>query len=159
MRFTLRLPEDTQATFAARLRPRIRKNTYDAQSDTVTVSEDRAAAISQVAEHYKALFGNDPELQPLREAYAMKNDTVPDAQHRRALAAFFWWSAWAAGTERPTDAVVSSTGPVSIRAGSEPMLAKARMRARGFSPAACPAFSLPIRIAAAPSTMPEELPA
>ena len=29
---------------------------------------------------------------------------------------------------------VTSTGPVSISAGSEPILAKARMRARGFRP-------------------------
>jgi nitric oxide reductase subunit B len=34
----------------------------------------------------------------------MKNDTVPDAAHRRALTAFFWWTAWAAGTERPRKA-------------------------------------------------------
>ena len=31
----------------------------------------------------------------------MRNDTVPDAEHRRALAAFFFWTAWAAVTERP----------------------------------------------------------
>jgi hypothetical protein len=42
--------------------------------------------------------------------------------------------------------------------GSEPMLANWRMRARGFSPAAVPAFLLPMRTAAAPSTMPDELP-
>src|SRR5690606_25685071 len=42
-----------------------------------------------------------PYTAELREAYAMKNNTVPDAEHRRALTAFFWWTAWAAGTERP----------------------------------------------------------
>lgn len=31
----------------------------------------------------------------------MKNDTVPDAEFRRALTAFFWWTAWATVTERP----------------------------------------------------------
>ena len=31
--------------------------------------------------------------------------------------------------------LVTSTGPVSMIAGSEPILAKARMRARGFRPA------------------------
>ncbi len=36
-------------------------------------------AISNVAAHYESLFGNDPASQKLREAYAMKNDTVPDA--------------------------------------------------------------------------------
>src|SRR5262245_32160819 len=54
---------------------------------------------------------------------------------------------------------VTSTGPVSISAGSEPILAKARILARGLSLAARPAARLPISTAAAPSTKPEELPA
>src|SRR5450759_493908 len=53
---------------------------------------------------------------------------------------------------------VTGIGPVSMIAGSEPTLAKALMRARGFKPAALPAALLPISTAAAPSTMPEELP-
>jgi nitric oxide reductase subunit B len=57
-----------------------------------------------VAAHYESLFGNDPATAELREAYAMKEGTVPDAAHRRALSAFFWWTAWAAGTERPAAA-------------------------------------------------------
>jgi nitric oxide reductase subunit B len=115
------LPEDTQATFAARLRPRIRKNTYDAQSDTITISEDRAAAISQVAAHYEALFGNDPNLQPLRKAYAMKNDTVLAGEHRAALSAFIWWSAWSAVTERPgKDITYTNNWPHDSLVGNEP---------------------------------------
>ena len=50
---------------------------------------------------YRSLFGNDPATAERGEAYAMKNDTVPDAEHRRALTAFFWWTAWATVTERP----------------------------------------------------------
>jgi nitric oxide reductase subunit B len=72
-------------------------------------------ALSNVASHYESLFGNDPANASLREAYAMKNDTVPDASHRRALTAFFWWTAWAAGTERPRetgDAMVPSKAGV-----------------------------------------------
>ncbi len=55
--------------------------------------------------------------------------------------------------------LVTSIGPVSIIAGSEPILAKALIRARGLSPAFAPAPLLPISTAAAPSTMPDELPA
>src|SRR5688500_11118975 len=90
-----------QAAFAAQLRPRIRTNTYDANTRTVTVSVDRAAALMQVARHYTSLFGNDPALLDLRKAYAMKNDTVVEAEHRQALTAFIWWSAWSAVTNRP----------------------------------------------------------
>ena len=52
-----------------------------------------------------SLFGNDPATFELREAYAMKNDTGPDPEHRRVLLAFFWWTAWAAATERPDSPV------------------------------------------------------
>mgnify|MGYP000950777950 CR=1 FL=1 len=62
---------------------------------------DRAAAIPLVAAHYESLFGDDPATMDLRDAYAMKNGTVPDAANRQALSAFFWWTAWAAVTERP----------------------------------------------------------
>ena len=54
---------------------------------------------------------------------------------------------------------VTSIGPVSMIAGSEPILANARMRARGLRPVFVPASLLPISTAAAPSTMPDELPA
>ena len=110
------LPEEQQAALRSRLKQVMRTNTYDAATGTITLPDDRALALSNVAAHYESLFGNDPATATLREAYAMKNDTVPDAAHRRALTAFFWWTAWAAGTERPRepgDAMVpSKTGVV-----------------------------------------------
>ena len=98
------LPAETQAALRGRLEETMRRNTYDAATKTITVDSDRALAISNVAAHYVSLFGNDPASAELREAYAMKNDTVPDAEHRRALTAFFWWTSWAAATERPREA-------------------------------------------------------
>jgi nitric oxide reductase subunit B len=95
------LPADQQAALAARIRPLIRANTFDALTGTITVSTDRAAAIHEVAAHYASLFGDDPATLELRKAYAMKNGTVADAQHRVALGAFIWWSSWSAVTERP----------------------------------------------------------
>src|SRR5690606_26731936 len=98
------LPEEQQAALRGRLKQEMRRNTHDAGTGTITLSRDRVAAVSNVAAHYESLFGNDPATAELREAYAMKDDTVPDAAHRRALTAFFWWTAWAAGTERPREA-------------------------------------------------------
>jgi nitric oxide reductase subunit B len=95
------LGADDQAAAVARLTPRIRQNTYDKATDTITVGNDRAAAMGAVAAHYVALFGDDAALHDLRKAYAMKEGTVLDADHRRALTGFIWWSAWAATTERP----------------------------------------------------------
>ena len=54
---------------------------------------------------------------------------------------------------------VTGTGPVSMIVGSVPILAVARIRARGLRPWRTPKSRLPISTAAAPSTMPEELPA
>lgn len=109
------LPEEQQAALRARLKQVMRTNTYDPATGTITLPDDRALALSNVAAHYESLFGNDPATAKLREAYAMKNETVPDAAHRRALTAFFWWTAWAAGTERPREA---GDGMVPSKAGA-----------------------------------------
>jgi nitric oxide reductase subunit B len=95
------LSEDQQAALAAQLRPKLRTNTFDPGTQRITITPERAAAIAEVKQHYVSLFGNDPASQPLRKAYAMKNDTIVDADKREALTAFIWWSSWAAVTERP----------------------------------------------------------
>ena len=95
------LPAEQRAALQGRLETRIRENTYDPATNTIVIDADRAAAIDTVAAHYVSLFSADPATAELREAYAMKNDTVPSAEGRRALTAFFWWTAWAAATNRP----------------------------------------------------------
>ncbi len=95
------LDEATRESLAARLRVELRKNTYDAAAGTVTVSGDRAIAIGNVAAHYISLFGNDPATAKLRSDYAMRDGTVDTLEHREKLTAFFFWSSWAAVTDRP----------------------------------------------------------
>jgi len=95
------LDDGEKAKAQAAVKPMIRTNTFDAAKNEIVVSDMRAQAISMVAAHYESVFSNDPATRELREAYAMKNDTVPDAAKRRAMTAFFFWTAWAAGTDRP----------------------------------------------------------
>ena len=102
------LDAERQAALVARIRPELRHNTYDAASDTITVSPLRAQAMSVVAAHYMSLFSNDPATAELRETYAMRDDTVADMEHRRAVTAFFWWTSWATAAERP-DSTISYT--------------------------------------------------
>ncbi len=90
-----------QERLKARLREELRKNTYDADTGVITISNDRAIAVANVASHYLSLFGNDPATQKLREAYAMRDNSVDTVEHRDQLGAFFFWTAWAAVTERP----------------------------------------------------------
>ncbi len=94
-----------KARVQADVQPIMRTNTYDATSDEIVVSDERAQAITQVAAHYESLFSNDPATHDLRVGYAMREDTVPDAQHRHVLTAFFFWSAWATATNRPGEAM------------------------------------------------------
>ncbi len=97
------LDEAGQARINARIKPEMRTNTYDPATGDITVSNARAEAISQVASHYMSVFSNDPATADLRETYAMKNNTVPDAENRRALTAFFFWTSWAASTNRSVE--------------------------------------------------------
>ena len=110
-----------QAALQATLQEELRTNTYDAGSGTVTVSALRARAIGAVQDHYLGLFGADPGLADLREAYAMPTDTVPDTAHRQDLTAFFFWAAWACVTERPGhDYTYTNNWPPDALVGNRP---------------------------------------
>ncbi len=91
------------------LKDEMRRNTYDQASGTVTVSRARAQAIREVANHYDGLFGNGASLDKLREQYAMAEGIVSDRADRQALNAFFFWTAWAATTDRPGEDHLSYT--------------------------------------------------
>jgi len=110
-----------QAELTARMRPELRRNTYDAATQNIRVSPLRAAAMEAVAAHYESLFSNDPATADLRETYAMRDNTVGDMEHRRQLAAFVWWTAWATTAERP-DSTISYTQnwPYEPLAGNAP---------------------------------------
>ncbi len=115
------LNNEQKAALEGRLRAHMRENTYDPQTGTITLSAARAAAIAAVSTHYESLFGNDPETADLREAYAMKNGTVPDPEHRRVLSAFFWWTAWSAVTERPDSTITyTNNWPSEPLVGNRP---------------------------------------
>jgi nitric oxide reductase subunit B len=118
------LSHEQQAALRGRLESRIRTNTYDTETQTITIDRDRASAVKVVAQQYDRLFGSDASAHDLREAYAMRNDTVPDAANRQALAAFVWWTAWAASTNRPgTSITYTNNWP------GEPLMAIVRRRA------------------------------
>jgi nitric oxide reductase subunit B len=91
------------------LKEEMRRNTYDEASGTVTVSRERAQAIREVVDHYDGLFGTNASLDKLREQYAMVEGIVSDRADRQALNAFFFWTAWAATTDRPGEDNLSYT--------------------------------------------------
>ena len=89
------------ASVDARVKADMRRNTYDEASRTLTVSNERLVAIMQTESHSRGLFGNEPALDSLRDKYAMTANTLPRDDDRRVLSAFFFWSSWAATTNRP----------------------------------------------------------
>ena len=91
------------------LKDEMRRNTYDTIDSRITVSPERGQAIRAVESHYEGLFGTDPALDKLRDQYAMTTGILPSADDRKALSAFFFWSAWAATTDRPDEPGVSYT--------------------------------------------------
>ncbi len=111
-----------KAKTEASVKPQIRNNTYDAAKNELVVSNQRAQAISTVAAHYESLFSNDPATHQLRIDYAMRENTVPDADNRRAMTAFFFWTAWAAGTDRPgaSNRTYTNNWPYEPLIGNQP---------------------------------------
>jgi nitric oxide reductase subunit B len=110
-----------KARIQAELEPEARRNDYDPTTSTLTLSTERAAAVAQVVAHYVSLFGTGADTAALRESFAMKNATVDTDENRRKLAAFVFWTAWAAAAERPgSEASYTNNWPYEPLVGNAP---------------------------------------
>lgn len=89
------LNTEGQAALQARLKAAIRTNTYDASTNRVTLSADRVTAYKRLANYYAEVFSQG------RKEYAIPKGALVNTAKQQQLAAFFWWSAWATGTQRP----------------------------------------------------------
>jgi len=89
------LSEQQQRTVAAAVVAEIHTNRYDPATKTLTLTPAQAWALRRIRSHWETELGQgDPR-------YGFLPDTVPTAEQRRKLADFFFWTAWAAGTDRP----------------------------------------------------------
>ncbi len=86
---------DQQAILKARLIREIRTNTYDPNQHRIVIDADRAVAFTQLSAYYADVFGSG------RAEYAISRGALTNVAKQRELGAFFWWTAWAAGTDRP----------------------------------------------------------
>lgn len=120
------LNSEQKAVLKARLKTELRTNTYDEHTQTLSVSADRAWAIEQVSQHYVDLFGDVQALSQLREKYAIPEDPVPNLDNRQLVPAFFFWTAWAASTDRPgMDITYTNNWPHEPRIDNRPSTANA----------------------------------
>lgn len=114
------LDDEQKAVLQARL-TKLFKNNRVSEDGVLTLTSERVRAINQVIEHYRSLFGSDPALHELREAYAMPKNTLKDPELTRKMSYFFFWSSWAASTNRPGENVTyTSNWPPEKLVGNLP---------------------------------------
>ena len=89
------LGPEQQAALRERLQLMMRRNTYDAASGHIVLDPVRAEAFEALAAHFSDVFSNG------RNEYAIPRGALSDPEKLRQMSAFFWWTAWAAGTNRP----------------------------------------------------------
>lgn len=99
------LPPEAQAALNERVKLELRQNSYNPNTGTIAISRERAAAISEVATHYANLFGGGASEALTREQYAIPSQLVLQPAQLRQLSAFFFWTSWAAVTERPDSTI------------------------------------------------------
>jgi nitric oxide reductase subunit B len=93
------LPVESQAALQARLSAMMKKNTYDPSTGTLTIEPVRARAYEANVRYYTSLF-----MQGNVE-YSIPQGALEDAERARKMSAFFFWTAWAAATNRPGDEI------------------------------------------------------
>jgi nitric oxide reductase subunit B len=93
------LDGEQQAQLSGRLTERLRQNTYDPATRTITIDPIRAEAFEANLQHYSEVFSNG------KTEYAIPAGAVTDSDRLRKLAAFFFWSAWASVTNRPDETI------------------------------------------------------
>lgn len=103
-------------------REEMRKNTYDVATKSIIVSAERADAIKSVKAHFTHLFvgSNDAALK-LRRDYAFPARATLSPEDARSVSAFFFWTSWAATTNRPgKDFTYTSNWPHEPLVGNVP---------------------------------------
>jgi nitric oxide reductase subunit B len=109
------MPAESRAALQGRLTELTRRNTYDAASDSIMLDADRAAAFEELAAYYADVYGSG------RNAYAIPAGALSDPVKQREMATFFWWTAWAASTNRPgQDVTYTQNWPHEELVGNRP---------------------------------------
>jgi nitric oxide reductase subunit B len=97
---------ELQAVLRTRLRELLRKNTYDVSTQTITVDPIVVQAFHANVRYYADLFMNG------NSSMAIPRGTLVDSTSVRELASFFFWTSWAASTDRPgNDITYTSNWP------------------------------------------------
>jgi nitric oxide reductase subunit B len=109
------LPAESRAALQERLTELTRRNTYDPRTDTIVLDRERARAFDELATYYADVYENG------RNEYAIPAGALTDPNKQHQMAAFFWWTAWAASTNRPgTEVTYTQNWPHEELIGNRP---------------------------------------
>jgi nitric oxide reductase subunit B len=110
-----KLNGEQQAQLQGRLATLMRTNTYDPATRAITLAPIRAEAFQVIFEHYTDVFSNG------KTEYAIPKGAVTDNERLRNLSAFFFWTSWAASTNRPGDTIsYTNNWPYEPLVGNRP---------------------------------------
>jgi len=88
-----------QALYRERLSEMMRKNTFDPQTGNLVIDSIRGVAFESNVKHFSEVFSEG------KSEYAIPSGALKDPLKLRQLSAFFFWTSWAASTNRPGDEV------------------------------------------------------
>jgi nitric oxide reductase subunit B len=109
------LPAERQAALRQRLETQFKTSGYDEATGRLTISATRAAAFRSNLAHYADVFAKG------RVAYAIPKGALPDAEKAMKMSAFFFWTSWAASTNRPgTASTYTNNWPHEPLIGNRP---------------------------------------
>jgi len=86
-----------QADLKARLKNSFKTNSFNASTGILTIDPVRLKAIENNIKHYSNIFSNG------NDEYAIRKNALTDPAKLRKLSAFFFWTSWAASTNRPNN--------------------------------------------------------
>lgn len=110
-----KIPPENQAALRERLTLMMKNNTYDAGSNRIVLDPVRLAAFEHNLDYYRDLFvkGNVP--------YSIPEGTLTDTLKIRQLVGFYFWTSWAASTDRPGNNITyTSNWPHEPLVGNTP---------------------------------------
>lgn len=103
------------AAIRATFEQQARTNTYDKATDTLTITPARAQALEALSAYYADVFEKG------RSEYAIPAGALKDAAKQKQMATFFFWTSWAASTNRPgSDISYTQNWPHEELVGNHP---------------------------------------
>ncbi|MBI5480872.1 MAG: nitric-oxide reductase large subunit [Deltaproteobacteria bacterium] len=110
------LPPGERGRVEALVAAELKQNRYDDATRTLTLSPGQEAAVPALVAYYTTLFSRGSD------AMSIPKGVVDSPANGRLVSAFFFWTAWAAVTNRPgADYTYTANWPYDPLAGNRPL--------------------------------------